>query len=248
VPYRVDVKDPSGHAADALIELGALDVDVAADGIAAIMPDAVAPEAVARAVGNEVGVSPAIGRDDDSVWTVSPRQMTARGIRLIDSPAFGTGLHATTALCLEALDDLVEAAKPARLLDVGTGSGILALAALRRGVGRAVGLDIDPMALHAAAENARLNALDGSLDLVRGGADAVRGSWPLVVANIRAAELIEMAPSLVRRLESRGRLVLSGIPHAVAADVTATYRRLGMREGGQEQRAGWTALVMAPSW
>jgi ribosomal protein L11 methyltransferase len=169
-------------------------------------------------------------------------------LRMRDAPAFGTGLHATTALCLETIEDLLDTAIPARLLDVGTGSGILALAALHRGVERATGLDIDPIALQAAAGNARMNDMAARLALVCGGPDAIRGSWPIVLANIRAAELMAMAPSLVRRVASGGRLALSGIPASVAGDVERTYRRLGMTQVGFASRDGWTAIVLRPSW
>ena len=263
VPYRVDVDDPPDHALDALVALGALDVEQVSGGLAALMPDAVSPATVSNALGVPgVRVSPAVGRDDESVWVLSPRPVRAGtllivpaampaqpgALRMVDGPAFGTGFHPTTALCLEALEDLLDGEVPARVLDVGTGSGILALAALRRGVGQAVGLDIDLAALRVAAENARLNALAGRLALVSGGLDAVRGSWPLVVANIRAAELMAMAPTLVRRIARRGRLVLSGIPQSVAADVERTYRRLGMTQVGVQERGGWTVLLLRPSW
>jgi ribosomal protein L11 methyltransferase len=168
-------------------------------------------------------------------------------LRMIDSPAFGTGLHPTTALCLEAIEDLPDQ-RPGRMLDVGTGSGILALAALRRGVSRAVGLEIDPGALRAAAENARINQMADRLSLIHGGIEAVSGSWPLVTANIRAAELIAMAPALARRVASKGRLILSGIPRSVTPDVEHAYRRLGMTRIGLDERGGWTALVFHPSW
>ena len=264
MPYRVDLPDPPAHALETLIDLGALDVERAGPvGLAALMPDAVAPEMLARAMGgHDMRVSPAAGRDDDSVWRLSPRPVQVRSltivpasmqssggaVRIADGPAFGTGLHATTALCLEAIEDLLDESVPARMLDVGTGSGILALAALRRGVQRAVGLDMDPVAVLAAADNARLNGLAGRLSIVRGGPHCVRGSWPLVVANIRAAELMAMASALVRRVASRGHLVLSGIPGAVADEVERTYRRLGMTQASRSARDGWSALTLYPSW
>src|SRR5207302_8901086 len=132
-------------------------------------------------------------------------------LRLIDSAAFGTGLHPTTALCLEALGDALQAGIPDTILDVGTGSGVLALAALTMGVPRAVGIDIDDDALRTAAENAQLNDLHERLALVRGGPEAVTGTWPLVLANVLAAPLIDMAPLLVRRVGHHARLVVSGI-------------------------------------
>src|SRR5262245_9890006 len=147
------------------------------------MPDGVAPEHVAHALGvDDFSVSPAVGRDAGSVWTLSPRATRAGRLRivpadadaepgvlrLIDSAAFGTGLHPTTAMCLEAIEEALQPSAPSALLDVGTGSGVLALAALLLGVPRALGLDVDAEALRAAAENARLNATDGRLELVRG--------------------------------------------------------------------------------
>jgi ribosomal protein L11 methylase PrmA len=69
-----------------------------------------------------------------------------------------------------------------------------------------------------------------------------------VLANIRAADLMELAPMLVRRVSSGGRLVLSGIPSSVAADVEHAYRRFGMKQVGSETRGGWTVLVLVPSW
>ena len=195
-------------------------------------------------------VSPAIGRDADSVWILHPRpvHVGSATLRLVDSTAFGTGMHPTTALCLEALHDAVAGTMPDRVLDVGIGSGVLALAALLLGVPRATGLDIDPEALRAAADNARLNALDGRLDLVRGGPESLAGTWPLVLANVLAAPLIEMAPALARRVGHHGRLVVSGVPESVTPDVDRAYRRLGMQRVQRLTRGGWAALVLQASW
>jgi ribosomal protein L11 methyltransferase len=264
VPYRVDVTGAGDGALDRLVELGALDVErLPGGGIAALMPDGVAPDHVAGALGvGEVSVSPAVGRDAGSVWTLSPRPTrigrlrivpagagAAPGsLRLTDSAAFGTGLHPTTAMCLGAIEETLQPSPPGALLDVGTGSGVLALAALLMGVPRALALDVDAEALRAAAENARLNALDQRLQLVRGGPDAVAGTWPLVVANLLAGPLVELAPVLVRRVGHRGRLVLSGIPCSVEPEVDRAYRRLGMQRLRAPSRGGWSALVLQASW
>jgi ribosomal protein L11 methyltransferase len=169
-------------------------------------------------------------------------------LRLIDAGAFGTGLHPTTALCLEALQDAVDGVSPERVLDVGTGSGVLALAALVLGVQRATGIDVDGGALRVAADNARLNALDARLELAQGGPEGLSGVWPLVVANVLAAPLIEMAPALAPRVGHHGLLVLSGIPMAVGPDVDRAYRRLGMAQRRTVGRDGWVALVLQASW
>jgi ribosomal protein L11 methyltransferase len=149
---------------------------------------------------------------------------------------------------VEAIEQIVTAERPDSILDVGTGSGILAFAALVLGVPQAVGLDIDPEALKVAAANARLNRLADRLRLILGGPDAVTGNWPLVTANVLAAPLMKMAPILVQRVRSRGRLILSGIPWSVESEVRQTYQHLGMRHVGSESRAGWTAVVLQASW
>jgi ribosomal protein L11 methyltransferase len=248
---------------DRLVELGALDVDRSPGGIAALMPDGVAPEQVARALGVDVlSISPAAGRDAESVWILSPRatrigrlrivpadaRAEPGALRLTDSAAFGTGLHPTTAMCLEAIEDALAHATAGALLDVGTGSGVLALAALLMGVPRALGLDIDAEALRAAAENARLNGLDHRLRLICGRPDALAGTWPLVVANLLAAPLVELAPVLVRRVGHHGRLVVSGIPSSIESDVDRAYRHLGMQHVRTRSRAGWSTLVLQASW
>ena len=264
MPYRIDFRNPSPDAIDRLIELGALDVDRSDDGtVAALMPDDMSPERVAAALGvSDVIVSPATGRDDGSVWLLRPREVLVAGLRIApaseppasgtlrlhDTPAFGTGLHPTTALCLELIAEGVRDDAPQALLDVGTGSGILALGGLMFGVPRATGLDVDDEAVRVALENARLNDRALQFEALHGGPDIASGRWPLVVANVLAAPLIEMAPQLVQRLGHRGRLVLSGIAESLEGEVDHTYRRLGMRRLESRSRGGWVALVMQASW
>jgi ribosomal protein L11 methyltransferase len=262
MPYRIDVHHPPDDVLERLLELNALDVEPVHDGIAAIMPDDVAADRVARALGREVQVTAAHGRDDGSVWVVRARGVRVGqleilpadwppkpgALRLIDSPAFGTGLHATTKLCLEALESELNASSPASVLDVGTGSGILALAALRAGVPRVLALDIDADAVHAAAENARLNGMRSRLSLVQGGPEALAGTWSLVIANVLAAPLIEMAPTLAKRLSGSGRIVLSGIRSSLAGEVERAYRHFGMRQVHAQTRDGWSVLTLYASW
>lgn len=264
VPYRIDIADPPEVALDQLMALGALDVEAAPGTLAALMPDNVPQQTVADAFAPAaVTASAAVGRDDGSVWILSPRSVRvgklwlvpghlpaqAGALRLTDGRAFGTGLHVTTALCLEILDELVDRGNPpSGVLDIGTGSGILALAALLHGVPEAMGVDIDAEALEVAAENARLNRVTDRLRLVRGGPEAVDGRWPLVLANVLAAPLMDMAATLVQRVGHGGDLILSGVHSTVAADVERTYRRLGMRHVSTVSRGGWAMLHLRPSW
>lgn len=263
MPYRVDISDPPPDALDLLVHWGALDIEAVGDGLAAILPDGVTPEAVAAVFGSaRMTLSAAVSRDNGSVWLLSPRAVRAGSVLiappgapappealwLTDAAAFGTGHHPTTVLCIEALEEILTNEPIDGILDVGTGSGILALVALRLGVPQAVGLDLDADALAAAAENARLNHLEERLRFIRGGPDAVEGTWPLVVANVLAAPLIGMAPMLARRVGSRGRLILCGIPWSLESEVRQAYQHLGMRLIGSKTRAGWTALVVRASW
>ena len=263
MPYRIDLDTPPVDAIDVLVALGALDVESMNGGLAAILPDDVPAADVARALGREhVSVSPAVGRDDGSVWVVRPVAVRVGSmqivpavwpvqegaLRLHDGPAFGTGLHPTTALCLEALEREIRVSSPARLLDVGTGSGVLALAALLLGVPRAVAIDVDAAAIEMARANAATNDLQDRLALVHGGPEAVNGAWPLVTANILSAPLIEMAPAITRLVGRGGRLVLSGLRSSLAPDVTRAYRHLGMSSCDEHARDGWAAVVLRPSW
>jgi ribosomal protein L11 methylase PrmA len=251
VPYRIDLRDAGEEVVDRLIDLGALDVESHGRSIAALLPDSVAPGQVAGALGAlHFSVSPATGRDADSVWTLRPRpvRVGAHTLRLTDSQVFGTGLHPTTALCLELLEEIVTQDSPGSVLDVGTGSGVLAIAGLALGVPRATAIDIDPESPRVAADNARSNGVGDRLEVSHAGPDQLTGAWPLVLANIQAAPLIAMAPVLVRRVAHHGEIVLSGIPQSVGQEVALAYRRLGMWHARTKVRGGWAALLLRASW
>jgi len=263
MPYRIHVRDADDDVLDRLVDLGALDAERTGDGLVVLLPDAVTPaEVTVTLERGDFTISEAVGRDEGSVWILGPRAFRVGrvsiapadgdadpgALRLADASAFGTGLHPTTALCLDALQEIVDADLPDRVLDVGTGSGILALAALRLGVARATAIDIDPEAIRVAGQNARLNALSARLELSTGGPETLDGSWPLVLANVVAAPLIEMAPLMVRRVGHHGRLVLSGIPRSVEEDVVRAYRRLGMRHLTTASRGDWIAIQLQASW
>jgi ribosomal protein L11 methyltransferase len=143
--------------------------------------------------------------------------------------AFGTGLHPTTRLCLAALERLADdgrlaigSAPPmaARVLDVGCGSGILAIAAAKLGAAHVDGVDVDPQAIRASADNARANGVDARFML----ADALPLTRAdVVVANILANPLILLAPALAARVRDGGRIALAGILVPQAAAVQDAY-------------------------
>ncbi|WP_166212195.1 50S ribosomal protein L11 methyltransferase [Cognatiluteimonas telluris] len=145
-------------------------------------------------------------------------------VRLDPGLAFGSGTHPTTALCLQWLDALATegALQQARVLDFGCGSGILALAALKLGAAHAVGVDNDPQALLATADNARRNAVDARLSVYRP-QDEPESVYPIVVANILASALDVLAGHLASRVAPGGRIALSGILAGQETELLARY-------------------------
>lgn len=141
-------------------------------------------------------------------------------VRLDPGLAFGTGTHATTALCLEWLDGLDLA--DGSMLDYGCGSGILAIAALKLGGRRATAMDIDPQALTASRSNAQRNGVAERLTVV-GAAANVDGEFDVVVANILAGPLIDLAEAIAARVKPGRWLALSGILFEQVSDVRAAY-------------------------
>ena len=135
-------------------------------------------------------------------------------LRIDPGMAFGTGGHETTRLCLELLEQVMEkgdhAAAPS-LLDLGTGSGILAMAASLLGAGRILALDIDPDAVDVARENLALNNLSEEIECGTVPLESLTERFDVILANILAEELVRLAPYLTERLNSGGSLILSGI-------------------------------------
>ncbi|MFN3387637.1 MAG: 50S ribosomal protein L11 methyltransferase [Allosphingosinicella sp.] len=170
--------------------------------------------------------------------------------------AFGTGQHETTSGCLIALSDLkAQGLRFSNLLDLGTGTGLLAFAAMRLWPGaRALASDIDPVAIEVSAENAEVNGVAlgrgrGRLDLVVApGMDhprlAARVPYDLVIANILAGPLIDLAPAVAGAIAPGGRLLLAGLLDSQADRVAAAYRRQGMMLSRRVERGEWPTLVM----
>lgn len=166
--------------------------------------------------------------------------------------AFGTGHHATTALCLEGITKLVESgrlAKGAKFLDLGTGSGILAIGLAKLGCS-GVAVDIDPQAIFCAAENLALNGLPASgtpgapIQLAVGGLESLHPelTFDCIVANILAQPLIDMAPYLLKHLKPGGALILSGILTTQADGVARAYVMQGLPEPARKDDGEWTGL------
>ncbi|MCB8890006.1 50S ribosomal protein L11 methyltransferase [Vreelandella malpeensis] len=178
-------------------------------------------------------------------WIEPPE---ANAVNLILDPglAFGTGTHATTALCLEWLDSLaVEGELDGQtVLDVGCGSGILAIAALRLGAVRADATDIDPQALQASRDNAERNQVTADrLSLFYPEQLAPGNGYPVVTANILAGPLVELAPTIAGYVAPKGLIALSGILANQAAEVMKAYEAQGLIVDEPVLREGWVRLT-----
>jgi ribosomal protein L11 methyltransferase len=157
--------------------------------------------------------------------------------------AFGTGQHGSTASCLTLLERLVERSPPSHVLDVGTGSGILAIAAARLGVPDVLAIDVDPDAVAAATANVERNRLRGVRCVVADAASLDAPAAPLVVANLLAGAHRALAPRYARLVTPGGVLVLGGMLDAEADDVAATLAARGFRHLDDCAIEGWTALA-----
>lgn len=165
--------------------------------------------------------------------------------------AFGTGHGATTALCLEAIDHLARRRHFKCVLDLGCGSGVLAIAATRAFSGaRVLAVDNDPLAVAVARANVRLNRVAQRVSVLEATGfhhSLLRGarSFDLVLANLLPGPLLELAPEIRRALRPGGIAVLSGLLSPQAREVRATYDAAGFRLVEQRRRGGWAALTLA---
>jgi ribosomal protein L11 methyltransferase len=159
--------------------------------------------------------------------------------------AFGTGHHGTTAGCLEALESVVDRDRPSRMIDVGTGSGILAIAAARLGVGAVLAVDDDPDAVACAMANAARNHVSDHVRCVLADAAGLRESpVPLLVANLLSAAHRRLAGQYRRSLTPDGTLLLGGILDAEAAAVVSALAEHELVHRASLSVEGWTTLEL----
>ncbi len=161
--------------------------------------------------------------------------------------AFGSGTHASTEGCLRSLDRLARSVRPRTVIDLGCGSGILAVAAVRLWPrARVLALDCDPAAVETARNNAAINRASSRIVVRRatGFSGAGTTTVDLVTANILAEPLVTLAPDAARRVRSAGHIVLSGLLASQARMVRAAYRRHGFRQVGQVLIGDWCTLVL----
>ena len=187
-------------------------------------------------VGRRFWIDP--GDPSDSV---APEGRVA--LRLPASRAFGTGGHASTRLALLALEE--EEVAGASVLDVGTGSGVLALAAASLGARRAVGFDSDPEAVFVARENVARHAFGARVALAAADAASLRGTFDVVIANMLPEELLPLASDIRARVAARGTWIVSGIPAEREAEVGRRLRGRQWALASHRAEENWSCLTLS---
>ena len=173
--------------------------------------------------------------------------INAVNLRIEAGAAFGTGHHGTTVGCLAAYSTLLRRRRFAKVLDVGCGTGVLAIAAARTGSRMAVGTDIDPVSARIARENAKVNHARATFVAASGlGHVAVRRGKPydLVFANILARPLIHLSGQIGRALKPGGLAILSGLLRIQEREVKAAYLAKGFKVSSRLYRDAWVTLVL----
>jgi ribosomal protein L11 methyltransferase len=207
-------------------------------------PDPSAPYVVTAHVAAGPGSEIAIEDTERALWHL--QAFGLRPVILDPGMAFGTGLHPTTRGCLALLQGL--APMPSRVLDVGIGSGILAIAALRLGATSVHGVDTDPLAVDAARTNAERNGLGDRVTADAGTLPAAPVErFPLVLANLVAAILVDLAPRLAAHLAPGGVLVASGIIAPRADEVIGAMEGVGLAVQARRDDDEWVSLRLEPA-
>lgn len=161
--------------------------------------------------------------------------------------AFGTGNHPTTQLCLKALQEYIEGGE--RVLDIGSGSGILAIAAAKLGAAEVVAVENDPVAVKSAEENIRRNNISSIVKMIEADSPtAASGQFDIIVANITANVIISMTSGLAESARPGGLLIVSGLIEEREAEVTSALTRAGFEKSKMGLEDEWVALIMQRRW
>lgn len=185
-------------------------------------------------------------------WEAGPFPKDRRLVRIEPAMAFGTGHHATTRMCLETLEGVL-ANWPGKdgpsVLDVGTGTGILAIAAARLGARRVIALDPDPEATKAAKQNLILNRLESRVELRHGGLELLEAGshFDLIMANLDTKTLCPLFRPLRDRLARNGRGIISGVPVEDEAKVRTAAQAAGLHLAPHQAEDGWLCLTLSPT-
>lgn len=185
-------------------------------------------------IGNRLAVCPS--------WEHYDNKQGRTVLSIDPGAAFGTGTHDTTKLCLTALDSIITGGE--KLLDIGCGSGILAISSVILGTSSAVGVDIDAMAVRVATENAALNGVSDKTEFICGDlTEKISGKYDIICANIVADVIISLCKNVTDYMADGGLFICSGIVDIREQDVTAAIDRCGLKIIDRKTSGGWVALV-----
>lgn len=184
-------------------------------------------------VGNRLSVCPS--------WENPVFEDRRKVIMLDPGAAFGTGAHATTRLCMELLEDMCPVG--CSMLDVGCGSGILSIAAAKLGAARCVGVDIDPIAVKVAGENALENGVQEAVEFSQGSIDSVSGCFDVICANIVADVIIMLSEDIMDHLKSGCPVICSGIIEGRQQDVIDALIKAGLKIEKHIISENWHAIA-----
>lgn len=171
-------------------------------------------------------------------------------VELVRGVSFGTGEHPTTRLAVRGIAyilknrSLSERTSRMCMLDIGTGSGVLAIAALRLGAEKALGLDTDPCSLYEAKVNAELNGFEEQFHICGSELEEIKGQFDLIAANLRYPTLKNIAPHIVRLSRQGASVVVSGIKSEEVSDLRDVYIRAGFDCVWKEEETNWAGLVL----
>jgi ribosomal protein L11 methyltransferase len=178
-------------------------------------------------------------------WEEYRKQRGELVIEIDPGMAFGTGTHPSTQMCLQALEEIMlSSPHPPSMLDVGTGSGILAIAARKVGVRQVLAIDIDPVAIDCARKNAALNNINRGIDFRVGSPDGLRRNFAIIVANLLPQELLKVAPFLPKRMSSGGTLIISGLLRGQEKESISAFAEQSLEILRSRESRGWACLVL----
>lgn len=173
-----------------------------------------------------------VAKENEIVLTIDPKM------------SFGTGEHQSTKLVLRLLEKYVD--KGMKVLDVGSGTGILSIASVKLGAEKVVAIDFDEICFDNCKENCSLNGVENSIEILTGEIDTVKMSdFNLILANIHKNVLIEISEKIKSRLQGNGKVILAGLLESDKEDIEAKYHSLGFRTTQIEQMDEWIAIVFS---
>ena len=175
-------------------------------------------------------------------WESVPNMMKGHIIRIDPGPAFGTGQHPTTRMCLSAMEK-IPLPRSWNMLDVGTGSGILAIYGVTLGAEKVVAIDIDPEAIRWAERNIQLNELSGAIVLSCNPLQRIQGSFSMLTANLILGEILNLFLQFKRVLEPEGWLIISGILREQVKEVEEGFTQFGFFEQEILYEQEWSCLI-----